>query len=172
MLGVGALLAIYFCHCHCIFFVCFFHFLISIHGTVVGVGVLLAVTLYLVCPIRVVAGVSVSLATHVFVLFTLTWASSKSWCALGCPSFPLSHHFCSPTWDCSQRWYDLGCPPFLLGLSGVVAGVGVPVAIHLCFFVVVVVVVVVSFSFFFFFLIHPCGTVAKAGVPLAVHLFF
>ena len=70
MLGVGVLLAIYFCHCHCIvFFVCFFYFLTSIHGTVVGVGVLLAVTLYLVCPIGVVAGVSVSLAIHVFCSF-------------------------------------------------------------------------------------------------------
>ena len=46
-------------------FFCFFYFLTSIHGTVVGVGVLLAVTLCLVCPIGVVAGVSVSLATHV-----------------------------------------------------------------------------------------------------------
>ena len=75
--------------------------------------------------------------------FTLTWASSKSWCAIGCPSFLLSHLLCSPTWDCSQSWYALSCPPFLLSLSGVVAGVGVPLAIHLCFFVVVVL------SFFF-----------------------
>ena len=52
-----------------LFFFCFFYFLTSIHGTVVKVGVLLAVTLYLVCPIGVVTGVSVSLATHVFVLF-------------------------------------------------------------------------------------------------------
>ena len=44
-------------------------FLISIPGTVAGVGVLLAVTLCLVCPTGVVAGVSVSLATHVFILF-------------------------------------------------------------------------------------------------------
>ena len=72
MPGVGVLLAIYFCHCHCTVFCLFvllFYFLTSIHGTVAGVGVLLAVTLYLVCPIGVVAGVSVSLATHVFVLF-------------------------------------------------------------------------------------------------------
>ena len=53
---------------HCFLFVLLFYFLTSIHGTVVGVGVLLAVTLYLVCPTGVVAGVSVSLATHVFVL--------------------------------------------------------------------------------------------------------
>ena len=54
-----------------LFFFCLFacFALISIHGTVAGVGVLLAVTHCLVCPIRVVAGVSVSLATHVFVLF-------------------------------------------------------------------------------------------------------
>ena len=172
MLGVGVLLAIYFCHCHCIVFFCFFYFLTSIHGTVVGVGVLLAVTLYLVCPIEVVTGVSVSLATHVFVLFTLTWASSKSWCALGCPSFLLSHLFCSPTWDCSQSWYALGCSPFLLSLSGVVAGVGVPLAIHLCFLLLLLSFLFLFFLFFHFFLIHPCGTVAKAGVPLAVHLFF
>ena len=95
------------------FFVCFFYFLTSIHGTVVGVGVLLAVTLYLVCPIGVVAGVSVSLATHVFVLFTLTWASSKSWCALGCPSFLLSHLF--------------------VHLPGTVARVGMPSDAHLFF---------------------------------------
>ena len=57
-----------------------------------------------------VAGVGVPLATHLFflivvVVYTPTWDSSKSWCALGCPSF-------------------------LLGLSGVVAGVGVPLATH------------------------------------------
>ena len=51
------------------FFIVFFCFvLISIHGTVAGVGVLLGVTLCLVCPIGVVAGVSVSLAIHVFVI--------------------------------------------------------------------------------------------------------
>ena len=55
---------------HCFLFACFVVlFLTSIHGTVVGVGVFLAVTFYLVCPIGVLAGVSVSLATHVFVLF-------------------------------------------------------------------------------------------------------
>ena len=126
MLGVGGPLAIYFCHCHCIvvfLFVLLFYFL-SIHGTVAGVGVLLAVTLYLVCPIRVVAGFS-------FLFFT--WESSKSWCVLSCPSFLLSHLFRSPTWDCSQSWYPLGCPPFLLSLSGVAAGVGVPLATHLFF---------------------------------------
>ena len=65
MLGVGVLLAIYFCHCHCIVFCLFvllIYFLTSIHRTVAGVGVLLAVTLYLVCLIGVVAGASVSLA--------------------------------------------------------------------------------------------------------------
>ena len=94
---------------------------------------------FLICPIGVAAGVSVSLATHVLSFFTLTWESSKSWCALGCPSFLLSHLFHSPTWDSSQSWYALGCPSFLLSLSGVVAGVSVPLAIHLWFFVVVVV---------------------------------
>ena len=130
MLGVGVPLAIYFCRCHCIvvfLFVLLFYFL-SIHGTVAGVGVLLAVTLYLVCPIGVVAGFSF------LFFFTLTWESSKSWCVLSCRSFLLSHLFRSPTWDCSQSSYALGCPPFLLSLSGVVAGVGVPLAIHLCFF--------------------------------------
>ena len=91
--------------------------------------------------------------------FTLTWESSKSWCALDCLSFLLSHLFCSPTWDCSQSWYALGKPK----CGG--SRVGVPLAIHLCFFLVV------SVSFFRL-LIHPCGAVAKAGVPLAVHLFF
>ena len=76
--------------------------------------------------------------------FTLTWESSKSWCA-GCPSFLLSHLFHSPTWDCSQSWYALGCPPFLLSLSGVVAGVSVPLVIHLWFFR----------CFFFFFVDTP-----------------
>ena len=46
----------------------------------------------------------------------------------------------TPTWDSSKSWCALGCPSFLLSLSGVVAGVGVPLATHL--FVVVVVVVV------------------------------
>ena len=127
------------------------------------------------------------------VVYTPTWDSSKSWCALGCPSFLLSlngvvagvgvplatHPFFlfsfavvvvvvvvvvyTPTGGSSKSWCALGCPCFLLSLSGVVAGVGVPLAIHLCFFV--------SFSFFLL-LIHPCGTVTKAGVLLAVHLFF
>ena len=111
-----------------------------------------------------IAGVSVSLATHLFFsFFTPTWDSSKSWCALGCPSFLLSHLFFTPTWDSSKSWCALGCPSFLLSLSVVVAGVDVPLAIHLWFVVVVVVVVV---------LIHIRGTVAKAGVPLAVHFFF
>ena len=44
----------------------------------------------------------------VVIVYTPTWDSSKSWCALGCPSFPLS-------------------------LSGVVAEVGVPLATHLLF---------------------------------------
>ena len=75
-----------------------------------------------------VAGVGVPLATHLFfvvvvvvvvvVVYTPAWDSSKSWCALGYPSF-------------------------LLSLSGMVAGVGVPLATHLFFVVVVVVVVVV-----------------------------
>ena len=44
-----------------------------------------------------VAGVGVPLATHLFffvvvvevvvVVYTPMWDSSKSWCALGCPSF-------------------------------------------------------------------------------------
>ena len=59
-----------------------------------------------------VAGVGVPLATHLFfvvvVVYTPMWDSSKSWCALGCPSF-------------------------LLSLSGVVAGVGVTLATHLLF---------------------------------------
>ena len=60
-----------------------------------------------------VEGVGVPLATHLYflvvvVVYTPTWDSSKSWCALGCPSF-------------------------LLSLSGVVAGVGVPLAAHLLF---------------------------------------
>ena len=66
-----------------------------------------------------VAGVGVPLATHLFfvvvvvvVVYTPMWDSSKSWCALGCPSF-------------------------LLSLSGVVAGIGVPLATHQFFFVVV-----------------------------------
>ena len=182
--------------------------------------------------------------------FTLTWESSKRWCALGCPSFLLSHLFCSPTWDCSQSWCSLGkptcggsrswctpghsslsffwlflflfsfcwythvgsgkswcalgCPSFLLKPkwggsrswftpghpsffvcscccsytyvgqwqklvcpwlsifsfkpSGVVAGVGVPMATHLLFLLLL--------------FIHLLGTVAKAGVPLTVHRFF
>ena len=90
--------------------------------------------------------------------FTLTWESSKSWCALGCPSFLLSHLFRSPTWDCSQSLYALGCPPFLLSLSGVVAGVGVPLAIHLwlflcCFF---------FFLFSFFFVDTPMWDSGKS----------
>ena len=44
----------------------------------------------------------------------------------------------APTWDSSKSWCVLGCPCFLLSLSGVVAGVGVPLAIHLFFSVVVV----------------------------------
>ena len=62
-------------------------------------------------------------------------------------------------WDSSRSLCALGCPSFLSILSAVVAGVGVPLAIHV-FFVVVVVY------------IHPRGTVAKAGLLLAVHLFF
>ena len=94
-------------------FVLLVYFLTNIHGTVAGVGVLLAVTLYLVCPTGVVAGVSVSLDTHVFVLlfFSLTWENSKSRCALGCPSFLLSHLF-------------------FVHLPGTVARVGMPLAVH------------------------------------------
>ena len=44
-------------------FLLLFYFL-SIHGTVAGVGVLLAVTLCLVCPVGVVAGVFVLFYTH------------------------------------------------------------------------------------------------------------
>ena len=83
--------------------------------------------------------------------------SSKSWCALGCPSFlsspsgvvagvgiSLATHllfffvivivFYILMWDSSKSWYALGCPSFLLSLSGVVAGVGVPLATHLLSF--------------------------------------
>ena len=60
-------------------------------------------------------------------------------------------------WDSSKSWCALGCPSFLLSLTGVVAGVGVPLATHLLFLLL---------------FIHLHGTVAKAGVLLAVHLFF
>ena len=63
----------------------------------------------------------------------------------------------TPMWDSGKSWCALGCSSFLLSLSGVVAGVGVPLATHLLFLLL---------------FIHLCGTVAKAGVPLAVHLFF
>ena len=46
------------------FFVCFVVLFLSIHGTVAGVCVLLAVTLYLVCPIGVVAGAFILFYTH------------------------------------------------------------------------------------------------------------
>ena len=62
----------------------------------------------------------------------------------------------TPTRDSSKSWCALGCPSFLLSLSGVVAGVGVPLATHLLLLL----------------FIHLRGTVAKAGVLLAVHLFF
>ena len=71
MLGVGVLMAISLCHCYCIVFYLFvllFYFLTSIHGTVTGVGLLLAVTLSSI-PNWVVAGVSVSLATACFCSF-------------------------------------------------------------------------------------------------------
>ena len=112
--------------------------------------------------------------------------SSKSWCALGCPSFLsslsgvvarigvfLTTHLCSflfflfswlffytPTCMCdsSKSWCALGCPSFHVSLSVVVAGVGVPLVTYLL-------------SLFLLLFIHLCGTVAKAGVPLAVHLF-
>ena len=61
--------------------------------------------------------------------------------------------FYTPTWDSSKSWCTLGCPSFLLSLSGVVTGVGVPLATHLLFLLL---------------FIHLRGTVAKAGVFLAV----
>ena len=166
--------ALFFC-----LFVFSFYFLTNIHGTVAGVGVLLAVTLYLVCPIGVVAGVSVSLATYVFVLFLHSpgrvaragvplavhpffkpkWGGSGSWCTPGHSSFVFVVVVYTPMWDSSKSWCALGCPSFLLSLSGVVAGVGVPLATHLLFLLLLL-------------FIHLCGTVAKAGVLLAVHLFF
>ena len=83
--------------------------------------------------------------------------------------------------ESSKSWCVLGCPSFLLSLSGVVAGVGVPLATHL--FLVAVVVVVVytptwdsSKSWFALgcpsFLLSLSGVVAGVGVPLATHLFF
>ena len=65
----------------------------------------------------------------------------------------------TPTWDSSKSWCALGCPSFLSSLSGVVAGVGVPLATHLLYLLLLL-------------FIHLRGTVAKVGVPLAVHLFF
>ena len=38
-----------------------------------------------------------------------------------------------PMWDSSKSWCALDCPSFLLSLSGVVAEVGVPLATHLLF---------------------------------------
>ena len=68
--------------------------------------------------------------------FKPKWGGSSSWCTPGRPSFIIVVVY-TPTWDSSKRWCALGCPSFLLSLSGVVAGVGVPLATQL-FFVVVV----------------------------------
>ena len=64
----------------------------------------------------------------------------------------------TPMWGSGKSWCALGCPSFLLNQSGVVAGVGVPLATHILFLLLL--------------FIHLLGTVAKAGVLLAVHLLF
>ena len=93
--------------------------------------------------------------------FKPKWGGSRSWCVPGHPSFVyvVVVVVYTPTWDSSKSWCALGCPSFLSILSGVVAGVGVPLATHL-------------FLLLLLLFIHPHGTVAKAGVLLAVHLFF
>ena len=84
------------------------------------------------------------------VVYTPTWDSSKSWCALGYSSFLSnpkgdgSRSWCTPghpsfvfvvvytpTWDTSKSCVPLDCPSFLSSLIGVVAGVGVPLATYL-----------------------------------------
>ena len=93
--------------------------------------------------------------------FKPKWGGSRSWCTPGHPSFfvvvVVVVVVYTPTWDSSKSWCALGCPSFISSPSGVVAGVGVPLATHLLFLLL---------------FIHLRETVAKAGVLLAIHLFF
>ena len=103
-------------------------------------------------PSGVVAGVGVPMATHLLFLLLLfihlrgtvtkagvsifsfnpKWDGSRSWCTPGHPSFVfVAGVVYTPTWDSCKSWCALGCPSFLLSLSGVVAGVGVPLATHI-----------------------------------------
>ena len=64
-----------------------------------------------------VAKAGVLLAVH------LLFQSYVSLCTPGHPSFFVVVFVYTPIWDSSKSWCALGCPSFLLYLSGVVAGV-------------------------------------------------
>ena len=106
---------------------------------VTGVGVPLATHLLFLLVLLfihlrgTVAKAGVPLAVHLS--FKPKWNGSRSWCTPGHPSFVFVVVVVvyTPTWDSSKSWCALGCPSFLLSLSGVVAGVGVPLATHLLF---------------------------------------
>ena len=110
-------------------------FSLSLSGVVAGVGVPLAThLLFLLLFIHLCGTVTktgVPLVVHHF--FPIKWGGSRSWCTPGHPSFFVVVVVYTPTWDSSKSLCALGCPSFLLSLSGVVAGVGVPLATHLFF---------------------------------------
>ena len=181
MLGVGVLLVIYFCHCHCIvFFVCLLCCFICKYtrdnsrswctpgchslSSVPNWGGSRSSCSFLYSPGRV-ARAGVPLAVHPFFYAIFFVHLPGTVARVG---MPLVVH-----------------PLFILSLNGVVAGVGVALSIHLCF----------SFLFFCFvflfvdtpmwdsgrswcapgcpsFLLKPkWGVVAEVGVPLATHRF-